>query len=147
MYTVTHHVIKSPALLREFCTTSMNADTSEESPLPLVACLVVSSRACHIEYLCSWDVWYRPVWSIIIHLNILRLVIRAMQDGLALFPGFSPAIWDLKAGKELGNKAKTGNQNYSHACIRYEEYAIYTNTLFLLLVWVLLWLTQWVHQL
>ena len=56
MYTVTHHVIKSPALLREFCTTSMNADTSEESPLPLVACLVVSSHACHIEYLCSWDV-------------------------------------------------------------------------------------------
>ena len=42
---------------------------------------------------------------------------RAMQDGLALLPGFSTAICDQKAGKELGNKAKTGNQNYLRACI------------------------------
>ena len=62
------------------------------------------------------------------------LVMRAMQDGLALLPGFSTAICDQKAGKELGNKAKTGNQNYLRACIHHEEYAIYTNSLFLLLV-------------
>ena len=59
MYTVANVMWwKTPVLLHEFCTTSMNADTSEESLLLLVACLVVSNSACHIEYLCSWDVWY-----------------------------------------------------------------------------------------
>lgn len=52
----------------------------------------------------------------------------------SLVPRLLPSHMRPKSWERAGNKAKTGNQNYSHACICYEEYGIYTNSLFLLLV-------------